>query len=170
MRYTLIVLLVWATAGATKAQLQFDNTWIMGYSPNNPDEYHGGTSITFDKNNMSAMFFETIAEVNTNASISDTSGYLLFYIDGCALYNRQHQEMFNGIGLNPGFKYDQDCLAGLGYITHQGSLILSSTKKKNEYYVFHMGIPDIDFITKDFYYTVVVGSPKTVQFKSRGNY
>ncbi len=44
-----------------------------------------------------ARFFLTIA------SICDSSGQLLFYSNGHTVYNRQHDTLWNGAGINPGY-------------------------------------------------------------------
>lgn len=62
------------------------------------------------------------------ATISSPEGDLLFYTDGTTVWNKNHQVMDNGYGLN-------------GNITStQSSIIVPTPNKQNEYYIFTVDV------------------------------
>ncbi|MCO6491920.1 MAG: hypothetical protein J5I98_26120, partial [Phaeodactylibacter sp.] len=97
----------------------------------------------------------------TNASICDTAGNLLFYTNGIYVANALHQPMENGGGLNPGSHATQQGSGGRGYILDQGALILPVPESDSLYYLLHMdkivpGDPSIWwFSSEHLYYTLV---------------
>lgn len=66
----------------------------------------------------------TTSNVEGCASISDSSGMLLFYTDGEVIYNRLHLIMFNGLGLYG------------GQSSSQSSVIVPMPGDPDKYYVF----------------------------------
>jgi len=75
-----------------------------------------------------------------NVSICDKNGNLLFYSNGCAIANREHQVMMNGDSINVGeFFYDYwfggSC--GFGYPGSQDMLILQDPNFDSGYYMIH---------------------------------
>jgi len=72
---------------------------------------------------------------DTDASICDTSGNLLFYSNGLTIGNRNHDTLENAVDFNPGWAttfYEPDGLAAC-----QGVLILPDPESSQRYYVFH---------------------------------
>jgi PKD repeat protein len=72
----------------------------------------------------------TNGKVNTvegSASISDSSGNLLFYTDGVSVWNKLHNVMTNGNGLNGGAS------------SSQSALILQQPGSDSLYYIFTVG-------------------------------
>ena len=71
----------------------------------------------------------------TNASISDSTGNLLFYTNGIVVVNAQHQVMENGDSLNPGEVawdwYNE------GYIVQQGAVFVPMPENERYVYLFH---------------------------------
>ena len=66
-------------------------------------------------------------ELNTEggcATISDTNGSLLFYTDGRTVWNKNHQVMLNGAGLNGGSRS-----------THS-AIVVPKPKDSNKYFIF----------------------------------
>ena len=99
--------------------LKFDFNEI----PFAPDLRDGG--LSFDRNNV---------------SISDKNGELLFYSNGCAIANREHEVMMNGDSINAGeffedFWFGGSCLGG--YPGRQDILILQDPTTEEGYYVLH---------------------------------
>lgn len=74
-----------------------------------------------------------------NASICDEEGNLLFYTNGCAVANRNHEIMPNGDSLNYGIFFQtfwrDDC--GNGYPGSQDIMILPDPKYELGYYIIH---------------------------------
>jgi PKD repeat protein len=61
------------------------------------------------------------------SSIADSAGSLLFYSDGITVYNKNHQQMVNGFGLNGGFS------------SSQSALIIRQPGSDSVYYIFTAG-------------------------------
>lgn len=82
--------------------------------------------------------------MDANASMSDSSGNLLFYTDGCSVANSEHQIMENGTGINEGgIIYKQYCADNTyGYPTHQGVMILPFPGYPGRFVLFHLRKPD----------------------------
>ncbi|GIV30656.1 MAG: hypothetical protein KatS3mg029_0007 [Saprospiraceae bacterium] len=115
-----------------------DYNWLFGYQPiNGPHPVIGNSKIDFNDfpPAISKVTNGTISFDLTNASISDSTGNLLFYTNGIVVVNAQHQVMENGDSLNPGEVawdwYNE------GYIVQQGALILPVPSSANKYYLFH---------------------------------
>jgi hypothetical protein len=72
-----------------------------------------------------------LSTMEGSASISDEKGNLLFYTNGATVYNRLHQQMANGTGLNGG-----PGLWGGNPTTTQGALITRQPGSCNIYYLF----------------------------------
>lgn len=107
----------------SKAQEKSDYHWIMGYPPNNLDEYFGGVNLSFHDNQMNADYFNTLSHCNENASLSTPSGRFLAYSEGCRLYNAQHEIMVNGDSLAYGEAWESYCKV-VGYPGTQHHLLL----------------------------------------------
>ncbi len=75
---------------------------------------------------------------STMASISDSSGNLLLYTNGCSIANGNHEIIDNGTGLNPGAMADAVC-ENRGYIAETGAVFLPDPKG-NGFWLIHMAI------------------------------
>jgi len=100
------------------AQGEADN-WFFG----------GNAGVSFATGNAVAVQNGQVNTTEGSASISDASGNLLFYTDGIRVWNRNHQIMPNGTGLN-----------GDPSSTSSG-LIVPSPGNSNIYYVFTVDEP-----------------------------
>ncbi len=75
----------------------------------------------------------------TNSCISDESGNLLLYFNGCDIANGRHEILENGSGFNAGIPGDFECPKNYGYPgPYQSALILPQPESENIYYVFYM--------------------------------
>jgi len=128
---------LWAGA-ATHAQ-SFDNLWLAGYNefPGVPGYGHAQLRFQGDSVRAEPALLAFNLE-NTVAAMCDSAGQLLFYSNGCAVANRQHQIMPNGEGLNPGDLSDLVC-GRKGYIVPQGAMVLPMPGKPGRYALLHMG-------------------------------
>ena len=74
-----------------------------------------------------------------NASICDKDGNLLFYTNGCAVANRNHEIMPNGEGINESIHFQEfwggDCARG--YPGPQNITILEDPNNERGYYIIH---------------------------------
>ena len=92
----------------------------------------------------------------SNATISDNDGNLLFYTNGCAIANKNHEIMMNGEGLNPGQVSNFNC--EYGYLGSQSCLILPIPESASKYYLFHKAFtydPNLTIFPDKLYYTSV---------------
>src|ERR1043165_9086430 len=71
-----------------------DNNWVFGH--------HAGLKFT---SGIPQAFTSNIYSVEDCASISDSSGQLLFYTNGVNVYNRLGEVMPNGDSLATGFQW-----------------------------------------------------------------
>ncbi len=105
-----------ADTGIQATEFDFNN------KPFEPSLREGG--LEFDQN---------------NASICDKEGNLLFYTNGCAVANRNHEVMMNGDSINVGYYFDSwwlgDC--GNGYPGRQDITILPDPNYSDGYYLIH---------------------------------
>jgi hypothetical protein len=156
---TLLILL--SLPNFANSQVNFDFNWILG-RPTPADDTtgrYGGSLVDF--NFMPAKYskLDIIVSMDANVSISDSFGNLLFYTDGCAVINRNHEVMANGSGINEGgLIYQQDCLTNTyGYPTHQGVMILPFPGHSNQYVLLHLRKPDpiYPLFIEDFLYSVI---------------
>lgn len=112
--------------------------------------------------NFKTDVWDTVPYVNrdffeTNTSISDTNGNLLFYTNGCHLYNRLHWPVTGETGFNAGFLTSLFDNQGRGLSTRQSVIILNKPGSENEYYVFHLTSNDsiLNEFNDRLYYTTV---------------
>lgn len=136
------------------AQDKNDYHWLLGYDPNIPQNFYGGSHIDFHTAPPAVSFFEIPFDFGANAAVSDKAGQLLFYTNGCKIVNREHKIMPNGEGISPGKTYNDYCDDG-GYPSSQGTLILPSPKTGDKYLLFHVRISGFDILKTDLLYSVV---------------
>ncbi len=98
------------------------NNWFFG----------GNAGVSFTTGTAVAIENGKVNTTEGSASISDASGNLLFYTDGIRVWNKNHQVMPNGTGLN-----------GDPSSTSSG-LIVPSPGNSNIYYVFTVDEPHHD--------------------------
>jgi hypothetical protein len=79
--------------------------------------------------------YRVMSFVNTNASICDTAGNLLFYTNGIAIGNSNYDTLQNSVDFNPGTLTDFNDPQGM--TSCQGALILPDPGNSERYYVFH---------------------------------
>ncbi|MBK8967906.1 MAG: T9SS type A sorting domain-containing protein [Lewinellaceae bacterium] len=124
-----------------------DNIWILGRDKNpfeDTIDRFGGTSVDFNFLPPKYSRITIHVDMEANASISDSSGNLLFYTDGCSISNKLHGLLKNGDGINAGgLTFVQGCVQNtFGYPTHQGVMILPFPGHANTYVLLHLRKPD----------------------------
>ncbi|MBK7231002.1 MAG: T9SS type A sorting domain-containing protein [Saprospiraceae bacterium] len=124
----------------------YDNTWMMGccYDPNY--RITGGVNLRFDRGFADTFYLPRKVSFNrTSMSISHPlSGDLLFYSNGCHIYNKLDQIMDGGDIINPGstrFNYCEE-FGDFGYPMPRGGTILPWPEKPNEYALIHRAFAD----------------------------
>ncbi|HRK29421.1 MAG TPA: hypothetical protein PK239_19240, partial [Chitinophagales bacterium] len=134
-----------------------DRFWILGYGVEDVFEEEGNMILDFSVSPpLIHTLHTTMNFFETNTSVSDTAGNLLFYTNGFSLYDRTHQPMAGWDTLNPGGFMAQ--YFNHGYISPQGTLILPQPGNDSIYYVFHASLnvfPQFeDYVRGDYlYYT-----------------
>ena len=110
------------------------NIWELSYSTNlqypNCEMIFSGDSVYTQSVSRIMAFF------NTNASICDTSGSLLFYTNGLTVGNKNYDTLQNAVNFNPGYAttfYEPD---GMGIV--QGALIIPRPESNDQYYLFYV--------------------------------
>ena len=123
------------------------NIWQLGDNPSNmPDP-----SMYIDFNSGSAVADTVIRAMsffNTNASICDTTGQLLFYTNGVYIANRNHDSLLNTVNFNPGYWTDFYGNDGMGI--PQGALIIAIPGSYNLYGIFTVSGEYGDFYGKTY--------------------
>jgi len=102
-----------------------------------PLEGTEGSLLLFNdegRDTMYAQLSETIGA--NNGSICDQNGSLLFYANGCKVFNSNHEMMENGGDINPGDRHDAHCLFG-NYPGTQNSIIIPVPNTEDQYYYIH---------------------------------
>ena len=142
------------------SQYKYDYVWLLGSSsdPNQPIPTTGINILDFNNGALSVGVEHLPVEFfMTNSSICDDNGELLFYSNGCKIYNHAGQVMANGSGLNPGLAYSTGNCPDEGNTIPKGLLILPLPGDSSKYYVFHESGEDIngDWQIAKLYYSQV---------------
>jgi hypothetical protein len=98
------------------AQSKAGNNWLLGYPPEPGFEvpYSGGSVVRFTDIGVDTSRFTAGGFMSVSSSISDSTGKLLFYTNGCEMYNREYQIMLNGNAISAGESYDLTCTGATG--------------------------------------------------------
>ncbi len=160
---SLFSLLLITTASCLLAQSKQDYYWPLAFSLDHTSTLPG---IEFDFNTKPfnpKLRNEGLVLDQMNASICDQDGQLLFYTNGCAVANRNHEIMPNGEGINDGSFFNDfwggDCKRG--YTGTQDICILSDPSNEEGFYIIHKPITydstsfDFPFQRDSFLYTYV---------------
>lgn len=134
-----------------------DNIWLAGYgggSQSTGDTTFGISVLDFSDGNLSITNNQVI-EMNfqdTNASICDPAGQLLFYFNGIYLEDASFETMQNGDELN-------DWNLG-GYDLPQGGLFLPDPTDEQLYYLLHaeegfVNLPGWNLEVLGLYYSLI---------------
>jgi hypothetical protein len=135
-----------------------DYIWVLGHN--------GGTNIDFNDTPPNIYFADrpTVMHV-TNAIMSDISGQLLFYTNGCNIYAKNNKIMENGQDINPGTLHNEFCTEPfIAYLASRGATALP--QRDSIYNLFHLGMkrvttPQYDVFANRLYYTKVNMSQNT---------
>jgi len=118
-------------------QIKGDYIWIGGIEFTTDMTKINGHKMDFNNSDMQPEFQEMkLGFTGNNTSICDNDGKLLFYTNGCAVMNRNHEVMPNGDSINAGQWFDvywKDCL--YGYPGAQNCIIIKDVKNDNGYYL-----------------------------------
>ncbi len=107
----LAILCLWSNASFCQYET---NRWYFG----------DNAGLNFTNGTPTAVIDGTLKTIEGVATISDGNGNLLFYTDGCTVYNRNHQQMKNGNNLMGHFS------------STQSGIIIPKPNSNNLYYIF----------------------------------
>ncbi len=116
-----------------------DFNWMLGQCGTQSDSIFSRILWTFDTqgNYHEQRTYKVDYRMEyTNASISDSLGNLLFYTNGHTIFNKDHQIMQNGDGLEAGVFANSSKETGAKLIG--GALVLPWPEKQNLYLVIHV--------------------------------
>ena len=143
-----IILLLLAVVSA-EGQIKIDDNWILGYPPNDSILGFGGVKLNFSNDSCVVSKFETTANINASSiSVSNNKGELLFFSNGCRLYDSKSRVIAGGDSLNyiPGYHFQHNCIDfPVSYWIHQGLMALPEPETDNSYFLFTLRF-DNDFL------------------------
>jgi len=151
------------------AQKNADTNWVGGFKEYPQMAGYSNYVVRFQPEGVSVDTLDLGLQIeSTSASISDSSGQLLFFSNGCSIADANGQIFDNGDGLNPGPMHDWVC-GKAGYVVQKGALILPLPEATDRYYLFHLGAayetPTV-LSLGPLYYTIVDGASKKVLSKN----
>ena len=120
----------------TYSQSKADYVWIFG---SNALSLEGseGSLVSFNGEGRDTSYVQLTESIGfNNASICDDSGNLMFYTNGCQVFDSTFQVMENGDDINYGEIHDSFCDFG-SYNGMQNSIIIPDPGNGNGYYLFH---------------------------------
>ena len=141
MKKTILLLLTILFSSLQLLAQKHDYHWMMGTAFGFLNE---GVLFNFNESPMNMIWVErNMVMGSTNATMSDAEGNLIFYSNGCEIFNAEHELMENGDSINAGYVYEYQCLTettGTGlnsYTSPQGMLALPAPGEDSIYYLFH---------------------------------
>lgn len=117
-----------------------DYIWLNGYRLYDTIDLSKRRGSLIDFNDHARTDFTILGGPisDNNAAICNPDGNLLFYSNGCKIFNAEHQVMDNGDSLNFGERWLKFCETGWsGYPGLQNSLILPDPGYEDGYYLIH---------------------------------
>ena len=155
------------------AAQKYDNVWLMGGSNTPGITTHGGQILDFGKEPLQSVYhYRPHNLFRSNGSISDSSGNLLFYTNGCVIAGADDAVLPNGDDINPGWAHDLFCnVQKRGYAGGFPSvIILPKPNCDSIWYIFHKSVLYVETPVSDGYqdkilYSIVVKEPSTGKLK-----
>ncbi|MFZ1516591.1 MAG: hypothetical protein WAT21_14375, partial [Saprospiraceae bacterium] len=157
IRISLLYLNIFILIHENVSGQKYDNIWMMGCCYTPISRLNGGINLRFDLGGDPDTFFlsREIDFIETSISVSDPiSGNLLFYSNGCHIYNKNDQIMELGKDINPGLTQKMAC-EEYAYDLSRGGVILPNTENKNKFYLIHRALDDTGKTIDRLYYSEV---------------
>ena len=138
-------LLIFSTI--TFGQNKYDYHWMLGYNYTDSLEGSEGSLINFNESPPSIKYMSFSPEISLGRQIvtmsDENTGDLLFYSNGCVVFDKSNNMMMNGDNLNPGNIHEEFCKNGLFFYPQGlGMLALPDISNANGYYLIHATIRD----------------------------
>ena len=149
-----------STAVLSIAQSKQDHTWIFG-KESSIETGIEGMKYNFTENHLTFDIVDIGDAVFREMSIMNDSntGELLFYTNGCAIYNKNHTLMVNGNGLNDVNSLWESYCPG-GYPGVNNTIILPDPNSVSGYYILSKPLtlytePSVEVFTESTNYSYV---------------
>ncbi len=150
---------------------KYDNVWPGGLNEFPGSPASGNYLMRFDGGGP--QVFPADLKMNfesTVAAMSDSTGKLLFYTNGCRIVDANGLVFGDGDGLNPGEIRDSTCPKN-GYISPRGAMFLPKPGAENsETVLLHMGVhydAENRVLYGPLYATTIDNTSKTVSEKNK---
>ncbi|HZV70212.1 MAG TPA: T9SS type A sorting domain-containing protein [Saprospiraceae bacterium] len=124
----------------------------MGYPPNQPEKYFGGTLFDFNENEVFPKYFNIYSQEEADAILSSSNGKLMAYSNGCNILNSQHSVMVRGDSIAYGYIWEDHCL--FGYPGTQNRLLIPWPGDTTRAILFHMKTDD-NFVTNYLLFSIL---------------
>ena len=137
-RSLLFIFLILLCTMQSMAQSKQDYSWLWGGEPIENSPNYSGVKFQFGDNGINVIDQWMGGDIFRQVGLmSDKeTGELLFYTNGCSVYNREHREMPNGDKINDTTPlFDWFCPGG--YAASNNSMVLSDPGNDNGYYIIH---------------------------------
>jgi Secretion system C-terminal sorting domain len=136
----------------------FDANWPVGILEYPNEDGYGNAILHFDSSGSSWQ----MANLNMNfertvAAISDSTGQLICYTNGCQILGADGDTLLNGEGINPGPVHELLC-EHTGYNVPKGAMFIPFPGHPNQYFLFHLGqryTATEGYSTGPFYYSII---------------
>lgn len=126
------------------SQNKYDYNWFLGYDQN--QKKHELINLNFNKCPLSISYTQTapgFSMDNSNTSMSDKFGNLMFYSSGCNILDKNGDILENGDFINPGIMQDHFCNVDGASPLSQGVIAIPKPETLYQYYLFNLdlGLP-----------------------------
>ena len=149
MRIFITVLLLFLSVTTNFSQNTESSYWFIGREPRTSTDRSSIAVLDFSGQELQIEKREDIKGISflgNSSSIASEEGDLLFYSDGCFIYNHQHELMSNGNRINDGEFWGQFCSLANSYPSgHASTIILPAPYKSDEYYLLHQRVEPVSY-------------------------
>lgn len=168
----LISLLVLHFAGVLSlpAQHKHDNNWLFS-------DHNESSMLTFIEDSVELIDINIPIDFErSSAAISDESGDLAFYTNGCFVLDRRGRIMLGGEQINPGSLWDERCAGGLSRpratypITSQSHVIIPKPHYEDQYFLLHKALEYRDMPDGSFSQDYSRSYVSTIDMTENGGY
>ena len=152
MRTKILILFLSSSIAAFSQGI--NNVWLLGYDCCSTD--FASMTVDFSQGGFNPVIVSrSINFSETNGSISDSLGNLLFYSNGVYVANANNDTMLNGSGINPGSFVTAHARYGL--TIPQANLVIPIPGQTGKYYLFHetSDDPGLTYATYFLYYSII---------------
>lgn len=99
-------------------QLKYANNWLLGY-----DTMNLHTQFSFSNDSLEISTFKSDMDIDGITVMSNSTGNLQFYTNGCQVFNAKHRLIQNGDNITP-INWGSFCSNGLGILLDQSALAI----------------------------------------------